>query len=223
VSRFANVLLDLDGTLTDPFEGIAASIRHAMRCMGLGSPSEKDLKGAIGPPLRKGFSKFLATQDASRIENAMRFYRERYSVSGLFENRVYPGVPQMLTQLNAAGCRLFVATSKPAVFAQRVIQHFDMEQYFVRVYGSELDGRLDNKVALLALVLDREALDPRKTAMVGDRAQDALAAKAHNLCAVGITWGYGSQNELQEAGADVLCNTPSEVVRSLIESKFAEL
>jgi len=223
VSRFANVLLDLDGTLTDPFEGIAASIRHAMKCMGLGSPSENDLKGAIGPPLRKGFSKFLATQDASRIENAMRFYRERYSVSGLFENRVYPGVPQMLTQLNAAGCRLFVATSKPAVFAQRVIQHFDMEQYFVRVYGSELDGRLDNKVALLALVLDREALDPRKTAMVGDRAQDALAAKAHNLCAVGITWGYGSQNELQEAGADVLCNTPSEVVRSLIESKFAEL
>ena len=223
MSRFANVLLDLDGTLTDPFEGIAASIRHAMKCMGLGSPSENDLKGALGPPLRKGFSKFLATQDTSRIEKAMRFYRERYSVSGLFENRVYPGVPQMLTQLNAAGCRLFVATSKPAVFAQRVIQHFDMEQYFVRVYGSELDGRLDNKVALLALVLDREALDPRKTAMVGDRAQDALAAKAHNLCAVGITWGYGSQNELQEAGADVLCNTPSEVVRSLIESKFAEL
>jgi phosphoglycolate phosphatase len=221
VSRFANILLDLDGTLTDPFDGIAASIRHAMQCMGLPPPLEDELKSAIGPPLRQGFSKFLATQDATRIESAMRFYRERYSVTGLFENRVYPGVPEMLAKLKAAGCRLFVATSKPAVFAQRVIRHFDLERYFVRTYGSELDGRFDNKVALLAMVLNREALDAQKTAMVGDRAQDTLAAKAHNLCAVGVTWGYGSRNELQESGANVLCNTPSEVVRFLTESGAA--
>ena len=130
MSRFINVLLDLDGTLTDPFEGIAGCIQHAMNCMGLAPLPEDELKGVIGPPLRQGFSKFLATQDTSRIENAMRFYRERYSVTGLFENRVYPGVPEMLAKLNAAGCRLFVATSKPSAFARRIIQHFDLERYF---------------------------------------------------------------------------------------------
>jgi len=223
VSRFANALLDLDGTLTDPFQGIAASIRHAMKCMGLGSPSENDLKGAIGPPLRKGFSKFLATQDASRIENAMHFYRERYSVIGLFENSVYPEVPEMLAKLNTAGCRLFVATSKPAVFAHRVVQHFELERYFSHVYGSELDGRLENKVTLLRSILDIEALDAHTTAMVGDRAQDVEGAKAHNLCAVGVTWGYGSRNEVQEAGADVICSTPTEVVRFLTGYDSAEL
>ena len=217
MSRFANVLLDLDGTLTDPFDGIAASIRHAMKCMGLGPPPKEALKGAIGPPLRQAFSKFLATQDASRIENAMRFYRERYSVTGLFENRVYPDVPEMLANLNKAGCRLFVATSKPSVYARPIVQHFDLAQYFVNICGSELDGRLENKVALLRFVLDTEGLDQRKTAMVGDRAQDILAAKAHNLCAVGVTWGYGSRNELQDAGADLMCNSPRNVVSFLTE------
>src|SRR5205823_4269262 len=106
------------------------------------------------------------TQDAGRIENAIRFYRELYSITGLFENRVYPDVPEMLAKLNAAGCRLFVATSKPSVYARRIVQHLDFEQYFSHVYGSELDGRLDNKVALLLSILEAEALDARQTAMV---------------------------------------------------------
>ncbi len=216
MSRFANVLLDLDGTLTDPFDGVAASIRHAMKCMGLGPAPEEKLKGAIGPPLRQTFSKLLATQDASRIETAMRLYREQYSVTGLFENHVYPDVPEMLAKLNTAGCRLFVATSKPAIYADQIVQYFDLTRYFVSIYGSELDGRLENKTALLRFVLDREDLDERNTAMVGDRAQDILAAKAHNLRAVGVTWGHGSRNELQDAGADVICHSPSDVVSFLL-------
>ncbi len=216
--RFANVLLDLDGTLSDPFEGIAASIRYATTRLGVEPPSDDELRHAIGPPLRQSFGRFLATDDAARIAEALRLYRERYAVTGLFENCVYPGVPEMLESLNAAGFRLFVATSKPAPFARRIIDHFGLAKYFVGVYGAELDGRFDNKVELLKLLLDSEGLDASATVMVGDRRQDMLAAKAHNLWAIGVIWGFGSAEELRESGAGVMCAHPSEVVRFLTES-----
>lgn len=222
MSRFTDVLFDLDGTLTDPFEGIAASIRHALACMSAAAPPEDELRRAIGPPLRQGFRALLATEDPGRIELALRHYRERYSTTGLFENRVYPGVIEMLAGLKSSGCRLFVATSKPAVFARPILDHFDLSQYFVRVYGSELDGQRDNKVDLLRFLLDSEHLNPRHTAMVGDRSHDMIAAKAHGLYGIAITWGYGSQSELQESGADVLCNTPNEVIRLLTEFERTE-
>jgi phosphoglycolate phosphatase len=218
VRRFANVLLDLDGTLTDPFEGIAASICYATTSLGLASPSEDQLRHAIGPPLRQSFARFLVTDDTTRIEDALRLYRERYSVTGLFENRVYPGVPEMLENLKASGLRQFVATSKPAPFARRIVDHFDLAKYFAGVYGAELDGRLDNKVDLLNFLLDSEGLDASGTVMVGDRSQDMLAAKAHKLCAIGVTWGFGSLKELRQSGADVMCDDPREVVRFLTES-----
>jgi phosphoglycolate phosphatase len=179
--------------------------------MGLEPPPEDDLRGAIGPPLRQTFGRLLATDDASRIEEAMRLYRERFSVAGLFENRVYPGLPDMLANLGKAGCRLFVATSKPSVYAQQIVHHFDLAKYFVGVYGSELDGARENKGDLLRFLLEEECLGTNSTAMVGDRGHDMLAAKAHSLCAVGVTWGYGSPNELNDAGADVVCNHPTEV------------
>jgi phosphoglycolate phosphatase len=218
VRRFVNVLLDLDGTLTDPFEGIAASIRYATTSLGLASPSEDELRYAIGPPLRQSFGRFLATDDAARIAEALRLYRERYAVTGLFENCVYPSVPEMLESLNSGGFRLFVATSKPAPFARRIIDHFGLAKYFAGIYGAELDGRLDNKVELLNFLLDSESLDTSRTVMVGDRRQDMLAAKAHKLCAIGVTWGFGSPEELRQAGADVMCDHPSEVFRFLTES-----
>ena len=146
MKRSANVLVDLDGTLTDPFEGIAGCIRHAMRSMELEAPQEDELRGAIGPPLRQSFARLLARHGAEgRVEEAMRSYRERFSSVGLLENRVYPGVLEMLGELNAAGCRLFIATSKPTVFARRIVDHFGLSGYFAGVYGSELDGRLENK------------------------------------------------------------------------------
>jgi phosphoglycolate phosphatase len=218
VHRFANVLLDLDGTLTDPFEGIAASIRYATTSLGLESPSEDELRHAIGPPLRQSFGRFLATDDTIRIAEALRLYRERYAVTGLFENCVYPGVPEMLEHLNSSAFRLFVATSKPVPFARRIIDHFGLAKYFVGVYGADLDGRLDNKVELLKFLLDSEGLDASGTVMVGDRRQDMLAAKAHKLWAIGVTWGFGSPEELRDSGADVMCDHPSEVSRFLTES-----
>jgi phosphoglycolate phosphatase len=216
VSRIASVLFDLDGTLTDPFEGIAASIRHAVACMSAPAPGDDELRRAIGPPLRHAFRTLLGTDDPARIELALRHYRERYSTTGLFENRIYPGTIEMLADLNTAGCRLFVATSKPAVFARQIVEHFGLSPYFVRVYGSELDGQRDNKVDLLRFLLDSEHLDEAHTAMVGDRSHDMIAAKAYGLYAIGVTWGYGPPAELQQAGADVLCDAPADVVRAVV-------
>ena len=213
--RFADVLVDLDGTVTDPFEGIAASICYALKSMGVEPPSEDELRSAIGPPLRQSFGRFLATNDATRTDEAVKLYRERYAVTGLFENRVYPGLFEMLANLNAAGLRLFVATSKPTVFARRIIDHFSLAGFFASVYGAELDGRFDDKRDLLRHILDAESLGVSHTVVVGDRSHDVVAARAHGLCAVGVTWGYGSRKELQEAGADVICDNPSEVVSFL--------
>jgi phosphoglycolate phosphatase len=218
VSRFANVLVDLDGTVTDPFEGVADCVEYAMKCMGHTPPFEDVLRGYIGRPLRQTFGGLLATHDASRIEEAMCFYRERFSVLGLFENRVYPGLPELLADLKTAGCRLFLATAKPCFYAQQIIHHFELTKYFVRVYGSDLYGGLENKGDLVRFLLHSERMEAGDTAMVGDRAQDMLAAKAHSVCAVGVTWGYGSQEELEDAGADVTCNSPGEVLRFITET-----
>lgn len=216
-TRFANVLVDLDGTLTDPFAGIASCIRHAMVCMARECPSEAEMRRAIGPPLRQTFGRLLGTEDATRIDEAMRFYRERYAVTGLFENEVYPGLADLMSRLKLAGCRLFVATSKPNVYAKRILDHFGLTQYFAGIYGSELNGVRDHKRDLLGFLMVQEQLRADESVMVGDRGQDMLAAKAHRLAAVGVTWGYGSRQELSEAGADVLCTTPAEVFQFVTE------
>ena len=218
MARFTNVLLDLDGTLTDPFEGIAACIRYAMNGLDLEPPSDDDVRRAIGPPLRQTFSNLLATREANRIEEALRLYRERFSVTGLLENRVYPGLPEMLANLSMVGYRLFVATSKPSAYAQKIADHFGLTKYFVAVYGSDFDGRLENKADLIHHLLDSEHLVARDSVMVGDRSHDILGAKAHGVSAIGVTWGYGSRKELEDAGADVICSIPTEVCRFLTES-----
>ena len=215
MKRFANVLVDLDGTVTDPFEGIAGCIRHAMRSMKLEAPDEDQLREAIGPPLRQSLARLLARHGAEgRVEEALRSYRERFSTVGSLENRVYPGVPEMLGELNAAGCRLFIATSKPTVFARRIVDHFGLSTYFAGVYGSELDGRLENKGDLIRFVLEEEGIAADDAAMIGDRSHDVVGAKANGVFAVGVLWGYGSREELE--GADVRCDSPDEVVRLLV-------
>ena len=213
-----NVLFDLDGTVTDPFEGIAGCIRHAMRSLGFVPPPDEDLRSAVGPPLRQSFGRLLGMYDAGRIDEAMRLYRERFAVSGLYENRVYAGVPEMLAKLESAGCSLFLATAKPRIFAQRIMDHFSLTKYFAGVYGSELDGAYEDKNDLLRFLLKTERLDARATAMVGDRSHDMIPAKKHGLCAVGAAWGYGSLEELKGAGADVICNNPSGVIRFVTKS-----
>ncbi|HYW70746.1 MAG TPA: HAD hydrolase-like protein [Pyrinomonadaceae bacterium] len=196
-----NVLLfDLDGTLTDPRAGILGSLRFALDQLGAPCPNDEVLVGYIGPPLRGTFATLLSTEDAERIEEAMRLYRQRFADKGLFENRVYDGVPEMLERAGAAAIAVYVATSKPAIYAERIVRHFGLAQHFRKVYGPELDGRYEDKRDLLAHLLTSERVEREAAVMIGDRAADVQAAKSNGIRSIGVLWGYGSERELIDAG-----------------------
>ena len=204
-----NVLLvDLDGTLTDPAEGIVGCFRFALEAMGVAAPTDADLGWIIGPPLRQSFAKMMARGGA---EEALALYRTRYGETGLFEAVVYDGVPDALSQLKRSGARLFLCTSKPAVYANRILARFHLEGYFEEVYGSELDGRFEDKGDLIAHILAERGLDPADCVMWGDRKHDVVGAGRHTIPTIGALWGFGGEQELREAGAAVLCAAPAEV------------
>jgi phosphoglycolate phosphatase len=205
------VLLDLDGTLTDPRPGIVRCIRHALDGLARPCPPDDALASCIGPPLRATFATLLATSDRALIERAMGLYRQRFADVGLYENEVYEEIPATLQALVAAGRPLFVATSKPAVFAERIVRHFALDRHFAGVYGPDLDGRLDDKADLLRHLLAAERLDAAGAVMVGDRHADVVAARANGVRSIGVLWGYGSRSELLEAGADLVCAAPAEL------------
>ncbi len=212
---FTTLLFDLDGTLTDPKVGITESIRYALAKMERPYPPEAPLDWCIGPPLLDSFARLLQSDDPQLGQEALSLFRERFSTVGLFENEPYPDIANVLGKLQTTGLRLFVATSKPAVFAQRIVQHFDLEQYFQAVYGSEMDGRLTHKNELIAHILQTEALTPAHTLMIGDREHDVLGAKANAVPAVGVTWGYGSPEELTTSGALILLHEPDDLLNFL--------
>ncbi len=206
------ILFDLDGTLTDPLDGITRSIQHALERSGAPGRTTAELAAYIGPPLRGTFAYLLETDDPPAVEHALSMYRERFATVGLFENEVYAGVPEMLAELHQLGCAMFVATAKPRMYAERIVEHFGLAQYFDGIYGAELDGRFDDKRELLAHLLDSEDLSPARTIMVGDRSHDVVAAKHNGLSAIGVSYGYGTVDELRGAGADHICASPAEVV-----------
>lgn len=210
-----NLLFDLDGTLTDPRPGIVGCIRFALDQLGSKCPNDDALANYIGPPLRGTFATLLDTSDAERIEEALRLYRQRFAQTGLYENKVYEGVPAMLDTLAHMYGAAYVVTSKPAVYAERIVDHFGLGHHFRKVYGAELDGRRDDKAELLAYLLANEGVGPSASVMVGDRSADIVAAKANEVRSIGVLWGYGSEAELMDAGADMLCRTPSELATLL--------
>jgi phosphoglycolate phosphatase len=207
-----HLLFDLDGTLTDPAPGITACLLHAARALGQTSCSAAGLRRFIGPPLREALAEILRTDDAALIEEAVRLYRERFSSMGLFENAVYPGVPSALEQLRAEGFVLRVVTSKPKVYADQIVDHFQLRPFFTHVYGAELSGERSTKTELLAYLLRCEPSDPARACMIGDRSHDILGAKAHGMASVGVTWGYGTRAELQAAGADRVIDEVAELI-----------
>jgi len=210
-----NVLLvDLDGTLTDPAAGIVGCFRFALAAMGCAAPTGVDLSWIIGPPLRQSFTKMLGA--AGRAEEALAVYRTRYGAEGLFEAVVYDGVPDALSRLKRSGARLFLCTSKPAVYATRILAHFDLRRYFEEAYGAELDGRREDKGELIAHLLAERGLDPGDCVMWGDRRHDVVGANRHDIPTIGALWGYGGERELREAGAAALCGSPAEVPAALL-------
>ena len=205
-----NILLDLDGTLTDPKEGMLRCFKHALTGLGAEHPSDEALEGYIGPPLENTFEDLLGN-DPGKIAKAIALYRQRFSSVGLFENAVYPEIPAALGVLCDSGAILFVATSKPTIFAERIVEHFGLGNHIRAVYGSELDGTRSDKTELIAHILKAEALSPAATCMVGDRKYDMIGAKGNAVFAVGALWGYGSRRELIEAGAAAVCESPVEL------------
>ena len=206
-----NILFDLDGTLTDPFEGITKCIAHALEKMGKPSPDREDLRWCIGPPLRKSFARLLGSDDKALAERALMIYRERFGSIGLFENKVYEDIPEVLDTLKKNGHVLFVATSKPAVYAVRIIDHFDLKRFFKNVYGSELNGTRGDKKDLISHILEKEAIDSSEAIMIGDRKHDMIGAAANVVRAVGVLWGYGTKEELEQSGACTCLEQPREL------------
>ena len=199
------VLFDLDGTLTDSAPGIVNCLRYALDEMGVEHPDDVTISTFLGPPLKDTFGGHFGMDDAG-VETAIAHYRVRYHDIGLFENEVYPGIPELLEQLSGAGVTMATSTSKPTVSATRILEHFGLAHHFAFIGGASLDGERNSKAEVIAHTLEElNALGTDTSAgsitMVGDREHDVLGAAQFGIPAIGVLWGYGSRAELEGAGA----------------------
>ena len=205
-----NIFFDLDGTLTDPAEGITNSVAYALSKFGIEVKDKKTLNPFIGPPLVDSFMEYygFSKEDAER---AVGFYREYFAPKGMFENAVLDGVPDLLNMLKASGKKLYVATSKPEKFAVQILEHFGLAGYFDGIYGSTMDESRNTKDAVIAYALLETGADPKDSIMVGDRHHDIDGAKANGMRSVGVLFGYGDREELMGAGADHIAKDIKEL------------
>ena len=195
-----NILIDLDGILTDPKVGITTSARYGLEKVGFPIADSENIDWIIGPPLKASLAKILnvdANDDLA--EQALLGYRERFSVTGLFENHLFDDVAQTLDALKSKGYRLFLATAKPEIYARQILQHFNLLHYFEYPYGSELTGERTNKGELIRYILEKENLNPTECLMVGDREHDIFGARQNGIETIAVEYGYGSQAELDQA------------------------
>ncbi|WP_158527313.1 HAD hydrolase-like protein [Pelagibaculum spongiae] len=210
-----HLFLDLDGTLTDPAEGIVGGIQYALKKLGGDVPEFDDLLWCIGPSLRISFAKLLNTDDSVLIERAVDLYREVYTVTGLFENEPYPGIGDFLAHSKSNGYTLMLATAKPVDVAKRVLEHFKLDLHFDQIYGSSNQGKFDDKAELLAYMLDKHQLTADRCLMIGDTMYDMAAGSKNKIASAGVLWGYGSYEQLADAGADIIFTTVGEMNRCL--------
>ncbi|UCD49193.1 MAG: HAD hydrolase-like protein [Phycisphaerales bacterium] len=210
-NTISTLFFDLDGTLTDPREGITRCIQYGLEQVGRPFPRQEKLVKYIGPPLRWTFPDLLGTDDAELVDAAIRHYRQRYADVGLFENVIYDGIPELLSALHGDGFKLYVVTSKPTIYAERIVRHFGLDPYFDATFGPELNGRFDDKTELVAHILCERDLQPGRTVMIGDRASDIAAGQANGTRTLAVTYGFGSLEELTAVGSDTICHRPAEI------------
>ena len=220
LSNISNILFDLDGTLTDPREGITRCIQYALGQFNKIIPPWEQLTWCIGPPLKASFAQLLNTSDQKILDQALAHYRKRFSEKGLYENTLYPGVASALDELRTAGFKLFLATSKPSVFARQILDHFKITPSFHTVYGSELDGRLSDKGVLIAHIIEQEELDSSATLMIGDRVYDIEGGKENNVMTAAVAYGYGSRDEIDAAQPDVVFETIADISKTLLSLRI---
>lgn len=212
------LLFDLDGTLTDSMEGIVNSVLYALEYYGIHEEDMQKLRSFIGPPLKDSLMETYGFDD-EKADEAVAKYREYFGEKGLLENAVYPGIPELLEKLKAAGKTLLVATSKPTVYTNRILEHFDLMKYFADVQGSNLDGSRTKKDEVIAYVLEANGISDREAAvMIGDRKHDVLGGKKCGLDTIGVLYGFGSRRELEAAGAGQIAEDVKELEKILLET-----
>lgn len=203
------ILFDLDGTLTDSGEGIINSAIPALEHFGLPVPSREEMRVFVGPPLHETFQRFGVPAD--KTDEAIRVYRSRYIPTGMFENTPYTGIQELLETLKENGYTLYVATSKPEEMSVTILKRFGLAQYFARICGASVDTSRSTKDAVIAYLLEQSGAK-EDMVMVGDTKYDILGAKAHGIPAIGVSWGYGCVEEMEQAGAVGIADTMEQLL-----------
>ena len=221
------ILFDLDGTLTDPGIGITNSVMHALKRYGIEVADRSELYRFIGPPLSQSFERFYGFSKEEAVR-AVDVYREYFSVKGLFENLVYPGIEDLLKTLKAQGKTICLATSKPEIYAKQILEHFNLDQYFDVISGSLLSGERTNKAevitwAMKCLKEDGKAFEVDQMVMIGDREHDVIGAHKNVMDVIGVLFGYGDAEELSTAGADGLAETVGDLYQMLTGTVLQEV
>jgi phosphoglycolate phosphatase len=207
-----NILFDLDGTLTDPLQGVKNGILYSLAQMGRSIPENFDFRVCIGPPLHETIGGILnATSDSLEVSQALKYYRSYYESHGLYENELYKNIPEMLESLSSC-FKLYLATSKLETFAKEVLRHFAIDSFFSGIFGSQPDNSNTDKVELIDHIIKSTHILPSQTVMIGDRKFDGDGAVANQIMFYGVLWGYGSRDELLEHGALHLIQSPTDLV-----------
>ncbi|MFC2104328.1 HAD family hydrolase [Bacteroidota bacterium] len=205
-----NVLFDLDGTLINSKEGIINSILYALEKLNIKEDRIHELDTFIGPPLHESFKlRYNLSEELS--DKAVAFYREYFSVKGLIENKLYFGVRELIESLSTQKYQLYVATSKPTVYAVQILQHFNLDKYFVEIVGSNFDNTHTDKIEILSHVISKYSLKKENSVMIGDRKHDIIGAKNNTIKSIGVTYGFGSLEELTLHQPDFIANNCSEL------------
>jgi phosphoglycolate phosphatase len=212
--KYHHVLFDLDGTLTDPYWGITNSVKYALNKFNIAEPNDHQLKLFIGPPLEQSFMEDYHL-NKNEAKKAIEFYREYYSVKGIYENKLYHGINSVLETLNNKKINCIVATSKLEKYAVKVLQYFKIDHYFKHITGSNLEGTLVEKEEIIKYIIEHDQLEKEKTIMVGDRKYDIIGAKNNGIDSIGVLYGYGTKEELEEAKPTYLCNNTDKLLELL--------
>ncbi len=216
MKKYDIILFDLDGTLTDPGEGITNSVAHALLKYGITVEDRTELYKFIGPPLHESFEKYYGFSKEEALQ-AVEYYREYYRVKGIYENTVYDGVENLLERLKDNGKRIILATSKPEVFAKQILAHFNLTKYFLYEAGANLDGTRTNKADVIEYALEScRITDKDSVVMVGDREHDIIGANKNGIDSIGVLFGYGSRDELENAGATYIAETVEVIAKFII-------
>ncbi len=202
--KYKYLLFDLDGTITESKEGIIKSVQYALKKLGIETCNQNDLEKFIGPPLLESFMNFYFF-DEEKANLAVRYYREYFQEKGIFENKVYKGVPELLSKLKEHGCIICLATSKPEIFSRRILDYFDLTKYFEIIKGSNLDGSFNDKKDIIAFILNElNITDKNQAVMIGDRRHDISGANENGIDSIGVLYGYGEHKELLREGATAI-------------------